>query len=116
MDDVLKDNDLADSINSIYLEDTQDIAIMLKKDSDFLKDQSFLDYSLLLFLVYDYGENGQGYEDREDRVENLPFPNNMNSFTQMLKDSDDIPYKRYIYFGIIDYITTYNTLKKQLEV
>ena len=85
---------------------------MIKKDSEFLKEQSFLDYSLLLFLIYDYGKDMKGFWDYEGRIENLPTPNNMSSFVQMLKDSDGVPYKRYIYFGIIDYITTYNTLKK----
>ena len=37
-EDVLKDNDLADSINSIFLDQTNDLAMVIKKDSEFLKN------------------------------------------------------------------------------
>lgn len=113
LDDVLKDNDLADSINSILLEETEALSRQIKMDADFLCDSNMLDYSLLLFLVYDYGEDGQGFvKGTETR---LPAANGMSNHVQYLQDKDGVSYARYVYFGVIDYITTYN-LKKQLEV
>ena len=69
---VLKDNDLSDSINSLFLQDTETLSWIIKADADFLCSNNFLDYSLLLFLVYDYGEDGKGFVDYEGREENLP--------------------------------------------
>lgn len=112
---MLKDNDLADSINSILIEDTKALGQQIKMDADFLCGNNFLDYSLLLFIIYDYGEDMQGFVESEDREENLPLANGMSSFTQLAQDEQGVPYKRYIYFGIIDYITTFN-MKKQIEV
>ena len=59
---------------------------MIKFDADFLQDNNFLDYSLLLFCIYDYGLNGQGFQDYPGREENLPSPNSMSSFVQSLVD------------------------------
>jgi len=64
---VLKDNDLADSINSLFLNDTQKLSSMIKFDADFLCENNFLDYSLLLFCIYDYGEDGKGFKDYPGR-------------------------------------------------
>ena len=112
--DVLKDNDLADSFYSLYLKDTNALAQQLDFDSQFLCKNNFLDYSLLLFVIFDYGEDGEGFDPSQDQ-QNLPPPNGMNSFSEEGIDSSGIPYKKFIYFGIIDYITTFN-MKKQIEV
>ena len=39
----------------------------------------------------------------------------MAAHVQNLMDEDGVNYRRYIYFGIIDYITTFN-FKKKFEV
>lgn len=77
---VLKDNDLADSINSLFLSDTQKLSSMIKFDADFLCENNFLDYSLLLFLIYDYGIDGKGFKEYHGRKENLPSANGMSAF------------------------------------
>lgn len=83
-----------------------------------------MDYSLLMFVVYDYGnratdpdtwakvdETGKE-EEAPLQPSQLPPANNLSSFVQTLRDEEGKEYKRYIYFGIIDYLTSFSFMKR----
>jgi len=119
--DTLKDIDFTKTFGSIEIPDSNALITQIKKDTSFLTHNNFMDYSLLMFMIYDYGENMEGIEtwekvsdDMEENKEEekesrsqLPEPDNISSFKQTLEDEEGYKFERHIYFGIIDYLTSF---------
>jgi len=84
-----------------------------------------MDYSLLMFIVFDFGNNmdkpseqfckaDDSEEEGRSLIEEskLPIPNGISSHVQNLVDENGYPYKRFIYFGVIDYLTSFSFMKR----
>lgn len=65
--ETLKDLDFEKTFGSLNLKNSHALRKQLLDDSEFLCTNNFMDYSLLLFMVFDYGDNMKGVSlDEED--------------------------------------------------
>lgn len=122
--ETVKDIDFKNTLESLQLEDSDDLKTQIAFDAAFLSKNNFMDYSLLMFIVYDYGKSSEDpdewvkvnkdnkEEEKQLQDSRLPATNNISSFYQKLKDKNGYEYERHIYFGIIDYLTSFNFMKR----
>jgi hypothetical protein len=120
--ETLKDIDFENVFGSLNLQECHLLKTQMVHDADFLSKNNFMDYSLLMFMVFDFGEQMKDSEQLEDLKEegeeskilesNLPIPDYKSSFDQDLSDQNGFEYKRYVYFGIIDYLTSFGHMKR----
>lgn len=64
--DTMKDKDFISIFGSIKFQKAEGMSSQLFNDSSFLCKNNFMDYSLLLFLVFDYGEKGKDEVDESE--------------------------------------------------
>ena len=126
LSEALKDIDFENIFSSLNLENCEALISQINNDADFLSKNNFMDYSLLMFIVFDYGENMEDPDkwtnleisSKSEETQNknfksrLPKVNGKSSFKQILTDDDGFEYERYIYFGVIDYLTSFGYMKK----
>lgn len=68
--ETMKDLDFSKVIDSLNLKKSKKLKLQLLNDAEFLSHHNFMDYSLLLFMVYDYGKHTKGLECESDDYDN----------------------------------------------
>lgn len=119
--ETLKDIDFENVYGSLNLEDCELLKEQMLKDAQFLTKNNFMDYSLLMFMVFDFGDKMKDPDkwvvlgdknEQKTLVSKLPETDRKSSFEQDLIDPSGYDYKRYVYFGIIDYLTSFGHMKR----
>jgi hypothetical protein len=90
----------------------------MEQDAAFLTKNNFMDYSLLMFIVYDFGVKADDgmikaiEDDTPIQPSRLPPSNGVSVFEQELVDENGYGYRRHVYFGVIDYLTSFSFMKR----
>lgn len=64
--ETLKDIDFKNTFKTLAIDNSSLLKAQIDKDAKFLAQNNFMDYSLLMFIVFDYGDKMEEAEEQED--------------------------------------------------